>query len=227
MKLHTITVASLLGAGLLITSGCTKDDLEKEIEKIAKVNMVYVINTLDTDIIVHVTGMKDTLTVKPSQVALVPLTGEEANKVYYKTGSYTSKTANYQYGSAYAFVSTKCNGTGYIQDSTSGKGIIKIVNATNTDVIQGTSIIITDAHGSHVEFTNAATRCSVTDSGLSSSKLNIKKGDEVKIDINGHENTVKSPIDAPNGIDIDIILMDNNKTALAPLATYDDALKQK
>ena len=233
MKLRSIALASLLGAGLLMTSGCGTDDVKNAINDIAKPNVVYVVNGYDANITAYADS--DSALLQNAQMKVFALTGSSTTDVYYKIGQNASGHSSLAYGNAYLYVaSPTCNvttnGFGTMMDTSSGTGVVELVNATSgaytasttnsiTVNVNGNPHVITLASGTSVA------GCSKASTSLKISDLNITKGSKVSVTIGGttsKEYKVKDAV--PTTVDVDVVYLGGEKGVAVPLVKFDDLL---
>ena len=223
MKLRSIAFAGLLGAGLLMTSGCTEED----VADIVKTNMVYAVNGLGTDITVNATGANPE-DLAPNNVQTFALSGYETTDVYYTNTAGQSGTEHFSYGSAYLFAATDCEVShGVITDKASGLGQIKIVNLTLSDLPSSTAaIVITDtAGGTHTVNATTAGKCDKTTSSILVGSLALEVGKDISVSVaSGASHSITITKAIPTTIDIDVVVTGTDAGTIIPLASFGDAL---
>ncbi len=233
MKLHSIALASLLGAGLLMTSGCGTDEIKDAINDIAKPNVVYVVNGHDANITAYANS--DSALLQNAQMKVFALTGQSTTDVYYKIGENASGHTSLAYGNAYLYVaSPTCNvttnGFGTMTDTSSGEGVVELINATNVAYTATTTNSITvnvdgEPHPITVVGGTSVAACSKASTSFKISDLGIVNGSEVSVTIGGTTSKVYEVKDnVPTSVDVDVVYLGGEKGVAVPLVKFDDIL---
>ncbi len=234
MKLRTIALAGLLGAGLLMTAGCNETDVVKAAGDAAKFNVVNVVNGYNDTIIAHADDDKETL--KVGKQHAFALKGKSENAVYYEVGNNQSKETKFKYGSSYLYVaSDKCNlddGFGSIKDETTGKGEVRVINATNDQyTVNATNsvIVIVDGkeHKLSIPVGTSINGCDMEASATKIAELGIKKGSMVSVKIGDANATAPYKVknDIPTTVDVDVVYLGGTMAVAVPLPGFDDLAK--
>ena len=233
MKLRSIVLAGLLGSTLLMMSGCGSDDVKDLVNKLAKPNVVYVVNGYGEDIVAHADS--DTKIIDPSKLHAFALTGDDTTSVSYDFGGSTSATTEFEYGNAHMLVASHCgtltNGLGQLTDFSTGTGQVEVFNVTGSshDITTNTITIIVD--GTSTELT--ASSSEIADCGrvvanqligdlniVKGSKVQVKIGDSLAYPVPAYE--VK--VDVPSNVDISIVARTSTEAVFVPLIKWDDLL---
>ena len=233
MKLRTIALASLLGAGLLMTSGCNEDDIKDAVKDNVKPNAVYIVNAHPEAIQAY--ADQDSKDMKYKDVKTFALDGKDETTVYYKLNNNSSKKKEFKFGNAYLYVaSPNCNltnGLGYVEDTSTGNGIVELVNATNNKLVADNthSITITVDGKKHLLTLKSGTEvgaCTKATSKLKISDLGIKKGSKVSVTIGTTTSKVHEvEEEIPTSVDVDIVYLGGEDAVAVPLVKWDDLLK--
>lgn len=223
MKLRSIALSALLGAGLLMSSGCS--DI---LEDILEVNVVYTVNGTGGPVIFSVTGDVDTA-VADKEYAPHLLTGHSTYDVAYAPNGGVA-TVSYPAGSVYMYAATTCAAAGYLEHEVNANKV-NFANLHPTLNIPGSSanIVITQADG--------VTKHTMTDDiGLCSingapSLGGIVFENDMTISLDGGTTTAYTV----TGIDpdlvalgdrlkVDIVLFDDGSMTVVPMAGYDELI---
>ncbi len=236
MKLRSIILAGLLGGTLLMTSGCGSDDVKDLVNKLAKPNVVYVVNGYGDNIVAHADS--DTKTIAPSKLHAFALTGDDKTSVSYEFGGSPSATTKFNYGNAHMLVASECgtltNGLGQLIDSSTGTGQVEVFNVTGSPHDIATDTITIIVNGTRTDLT--ASTSEIADCGRvvaleNMGALNIAKGSAVQVEIGG--NTYPDPAyvvkdDIPSNVDISIVVRADTgaetEAVFVPLIKWDDLL---
>ena len=238
MKLRSIALAGLLGAGLLMSAGCTEDDVKDAINDLVKPNAVYVVNAYGTE---SITAYADSEsgTVANGDLKVFALAGEGDTDVYYTVGANSSDHTSLAYGNAHLYVaSDKCNvgtnGFGKMTDVSSGQGIVKLVNATDTELtadstntvtVHVTTSGTTTDHDLTLQSGTTVAACNKATSTVTIGDLGIVQGSVVSVTIG---NTTSDPYtvedNVPTTVDVDIVYLGGEKAVAVPLVKWDDLL---
>jgi len=236
MKLRSIALAGLLGAGMLMTSGCTEDDVKDAINDLLKPNVVYVVNGYGSDITAY--ANTDSAILANTEMNVFAMSDQEAADVYYTVGANSSEHTSLAYGNAHLYVaSNSCNlvnGFGSVTDVSTGTGVVELVNATNTVLTADSTNTVT------VHVTNGGTtvdtvltlqsgttvaECSKAASTVSIADLGIVQGSTVSVTIGA---TTSDPYtvqdDVPTTVDVDIVYLGGEDAVAVPLVKWDDLI---
>ena len=135
MKLRSIALAGLLGAGLIMTSGCGTDDVEKFVNNILNTSYITIANAANTqDFIVEGTVSSDT-TVNQDSTKFFGVVDHNDYTVSTQ-GSTVSDTFHKDGGYLFGLCS---NGAQAVSDSTDGHRI-NVVNLDSTNPIASQTI---------------------------------------------------------------------------------------
>jgi len=238
MKLRSIALASLLGAGLLMSTGCTEDDVKDAVNDLVKPNAVYVVNAHGTDAITaHADS--ESKPVANGDMEIFALAGQGNTDVYYTVGSNDSEHTSLAYGNAHLYVASDIcnvgtNGFGKITDVSSGQGIVKLVNATNaaltadstnTVTVHVTNNGTTDDIDLVLESGTTVASCAKATSTTKISDLGIVQGSVISVTIGS---TTSDPYtvedNVPTTVDVDIVYLGNENAVAVPLVKWDDLL---
>ena len=237
MKLRSIALAGLLGAGMLMTSGCTEDDIKDAINDLLKPNVVYVVNVYGAEITAHADSDSDTVANKKMKVFALSDEGDTTD-VYYEVGNNSSAHSALAYGNAHLYVaSSSCNltnGMGFVTDVSTGAGIVELVNATNAPLTADSTNTVT------VHVTNGTTTtdtdltlqngttvaaCGKATSTVTIGSLGIVQGSVVSVTIGS---TTSDPYtvtdDVPTSVDVDIVYLGGEDAVAVPLVKWDDLI---
>ena len=221
MKLRSIVLAGFLGAGLLMTSGCS--DI---LEDILEVNVVYTVNGTGASVVFSVTGDTDT-DVLDKEYAPHLLTGHSNYDVSYVPNGGVA-IVSYPAGSVYMYAATTCTGTGYLEHEVNANKV-NFANLHPTLDIPGSSanIVITQADGitTHA-MTDDIGSCSINGAP---SLGGIVFENNMTISLDGGTTTAYTV----TGIDpdlvalgdrlkVDIVLFDDGSMTVVPMAGYDE-----
>jgi len=235
MKLRSIALAGLLGAGLIMTSGCTEDDVKDAINDLLKPNVVYVVNGYGSDITAYADSDSELLNNKKMKV--FALSDEGDTDVYYKVGNNSSAHSSLAYGNAHLYVaSSACNltnGLGFVTDVSTGTGIVELINATgapltadstNTVTVHVTNGTTTDTVLTLQSGTTVAA-CGKATSTVTIGSLGIVQGSVVSVTIGS---TTSDPYtvtdDVPTSVDVDIVYLGGEDAVAVPLVKWDDLI---
>ena len=217
MKLRSIALSGLLGAGLLITSGCTEDI----IEDILKANVIYTVNGTVDSVVFAVTGDSDTTPVESQAYTPHLLTGSSNYDV-----SYTGITpVAFPYGSVYTYIATNCAAEGYLQHEINANKV-NFVNISGGDIPGNTnSIVITQADGTEHNVTEPIGDCGITgvtslDGMVFEQDMNVSIGGTVVYTVPELDPGLAA---LGSSLHVDIVLFDGNMTVV-PMLGYDDLL---
>jgi len=228
MKLRTIALASLLGAGLLMTSGC--GDVEDAIADALKVNVVHLANGATNEVEFTIAGDKELVAAQKSKMFI--LTGENS---YIVNNTAVDAERDLPKDSAHLYALC-ADDKGVMSDSaTGGTRQIDVFNLS-TKVIGSTSepLTITLYNGQNQELatTTVGTAKSLGNCGKVSVKfdktfnlVDVKKVkvNEANLTVPEYDDDVKAKIDSLNEVDFDIVIFDANvshpKGTIVPLAT--------
>lgn len=226
MKLRSIALSGLLGAGLLMTSGCGTDDVTDLVGDLLQQNVVYTVNGTGGDVTFTV-GTESNLVVDKAYNADL-LTGSDSYAVSYTpNGGLTPVSFNE--GSTYIYAATTCTGAGQLNHEVNANKV-NIVNLS-TEITPGevTSIVITQADGitTH-DVTEIVGGCAVT--GVPSlNGVVIENEMNIKVTVNGEviQDYTVTEIDPDlialgNTLKVDVIIFDDNTLSAIPIAGYDD-----
>ena len=220
MKLRSIALAGLLGAGLLMTSGCTEDDVIDAIKDALHVNVVYAVNGIaGTTVTFSATDQTDVPVVYKSFTAF-PLAGQSSYTVSYNGGS----AATINSDGIHLYVATSCNANGYLQSSEDANRV-QVVNLTTAPLV-GSNIVVQTSQGT-VSGSTSVNPCTV---GSISDFNNIVIENDMNISLDGGTTyTSITGIDAnylaiANNVKFDIVVFEDNNISLVPMAGYDDLL---
>ena len=227
MKLRSIALAGLLGAGLLMTSGCNEDDVLDAVGDLLQQNVVYTVNGTGGDVTFTV-GSESTLVADKAFNADL-LTGSDSYAVSY-TPNNGLIPVSFDEGSTYIYAATTCTSAGQLNHEVNTNKV-NIINLSNTEIVPGdtTTILITQADGTtQHEISETVTGCSV----IGTPSLNnvvIEDGMNIKVIVNNaltQEYTVTGIdpdlIALGNTLKVDIIIFEDNTLGVVPMATYDD-----
>jgi len=237
MKLRSIALAGLLGAGLIMTSGCTEDDVKDAITDITKANVVYAVNgyTDSTDITVGGTVYP----VTAYNLEAVPLTGDAQTAVSYTKNSNTSDESHFDYGNAHMYIATdnsNCSQAGslfYVRDSSTGTGKVEVFNLTLSDYDATQETVKVHINGGTVNervvaitATNSAVAsCQKVAATQTLADLNMQVGDTVAVEVNGQTSSAYTIEDnIPTNVDIDLVVFSNDNGVFVPLIKWDDLI---
>ena len=236
MKLRSIVLTGLLGTSFLAMSGCNSDDIVNAVNNVTKPNAVYVVNGYGNTITAHADS--DTATLSNRSVKLFSLSDNGDTDVYYKVGNNASPHTSLAYGNAHLYVaSSECNlhnGFGSLTDRSTGNGVVKVVNATNSPLIaQGTNSIVVHVrkNGTTSDTTltlpsgRAVAGCSQETTTFKIADLGIENGSDVSVTMGG---TTSTPyhvnFDVPTTVDVDIVYLGGENAVAVPLAKWDDLI---
>ena len=224
MKLRSIALSGLLGAGLLMTSGCSEDI----IEDILKANVIYTVNGTVSDVTFTVTGDTDAF-VASKEYAPHLLTGHSDYAV-----SYTPNTGlvpiSFPHGSVYMYAAANCTlaASGYLQHEVNANKV-NFVNLSETNLPGGTGlIVITQADGTEHTVTEDIGLCSIN--GAASLNGVVLEND-MNISIDGGSTTLYTVtgmdpdlIALGDKLKIDVVLFEDGTMNIVPMVGYDDLL---
>ena len=240
MKLRSIALAGLLGAGMLMTSGCTEDDIKDAIASVIKPSVIIAINATDASQDMKVEGIVDAskLTIPSGESQLYIPVGENSYSISYGT-NIAEKTFSKNTGNMYGM----CNTTGAVvtaESNTADKlAIANLTSGKITDVnitlgLDTTGDDQTDSYITEIVTVNACAKLSVF-GNLDTSEVNeaIINGESsgVKGDLTDDPDLQKS-IDKLGGTakfvlaitKYDAITPANTKGVIVPLVPAVDAL---
>ena len=242
MKLRSIALAGLLGAGMLMTSGCTEDDVKDAINDIAKPNAIYVVNGFQTGDITAFVGSESDV-VAAAEMAVYPTAGEDTTSVYYERNGGQSGAEDFAYGNAHMFLAAECDSTPssleFLTDSSTGEGTVEVFNVSGADHDISTDaekvFVIVDNNGvvDTIELTPPASsvvqNCHSVTASQKLGDLGIVQGSKVQIKVG----TTGTPYpstpytvedNVPTDVDIDIVVISSEQAVFVPLIKWDDLL---
>ncbi len=202
MKLRSIALAGLLGAGFLMTSGCKEDDI---IPRVASVNVV---NATVGDLSVTVDSSTKTVHSQGEFVPFPIVSTDDSINVSFNGGSTTSvaNDAIHVVG-----INTACNGE-YVKDTLDANKL-RVMNLSATTEVKITDVNIT-FNGVQVDIPNKIGICSVvsTHSGSINGTWTLQ--------INGGTvDTVNINNDLVSGVELIIYDVTSQKGTAIPLAS--------
>lgn len=184
MKLRSIVLAGLLGAALVMTSGCGTDDV-KDILGV-NTSALYAVNDLSGNIVVTVNGEQKT--VDAMGIAKVfPTTSRDDNlDVSYDNGASTDLgSVQLNNDGIYVYAATDCNASkDYLLDTYNGQKV-RVMNLTDAAIVKTDIVVKHD--GADVSIPENAAACAVTSTftgdttGIWSVTVNGKTYDDVNI----------------------------------------------
>ena len=227
MKLRAIALAGLLGAGLLMTSGC--EEVEDVVADALKVNVIHIANGATKEVEFNIDSDKKLIPEQKSKMYVVD--GEDTYNV-----NNTAVDASRDFSKDSAHLYALCaDDKGVMSDSaTGGTREIEVFNlSTKTigTVTDPLTITLYDAKNNKLATTTVT---NTTVGGCDKERVTFDKHFELvdvkKIKVNDanltvpeYEEDVKKKIDSLNDVDFDIIIFDANvsnpKGTIVPLAT--------
>ena len=235
MKLRSIALAGILGAGLFMTSGCGVDNVTDIVNDALKTNIIHLANGQEQPVRFQVDG---------------DLSGDEVVKAYTSTMVFVNGQDNYTvnnttvdapkiFSKESAHLYALCANDSVITDSATGNARkIEVINLSNT-------VIGTTEAGINVEFFNAvgevlasqhiAGAVGACERATIPNPEDLQLTDVKEIAVSGvhfvipdYDDDIKQKIDELNDVDFDVIVFDANTTdpkgAVVPLATPKELL---
>ena len=223
MKLRSIALAGLLGASLVMTSGCDKDD----VDDFLSANVIYTVNGINSQVTFSVTSDG---TSSSSYKKVVPhvLAGERIYTVSYNNGTGTHEFAH---GSVYTYTSTNdCGTTKYLAHEVDAERV-NIINLGTPLNSSDSYVEVFDSQGNSIaKSTESIGKCTV---GAVASLKSIKVENDMTINvtINGVVTDTYKLTDLnskllslANSIKVDIVLLADGSATLVALAGYDELI---
>lgn len=214
MKLRSIALAGLLGAGLVMTSGCGKDDV-KDILNI-NTSAVYAVNDLSGDI--NVTVKDEQKTVESMGIAKVFPTTSQDDKlnVSYDDGASTDLgSTQLNNDGIHVYAATQCDPTKeFLVDTYDGKKV-RVMNLTGAAIDKGNVVVTHD--GVPVTIPENAAPCAVTSTFTDDTRgiWSVTVDGEAYPDVNLTKNI---------GFEIVVYSTAPNVGTIVPLVGFDDIL---
>lgn len=219
MKLRSIALGGLLGAGLLM-AGCSA------LEELLKANVIYTVNGTGNDVTFTVTGDAAEV-VADKNASMHLLTGSDSYDVAY-TPNIVLTPATFAAGSVYMYAATTCSNApmGYLQHERNSNKV-NFANLSEVDIPGGTGlIVITQADGvtTHT-VTEAIGLCAITGvpslDGLvleNNMTVSLDGGTSTAYTVTG----ITPELAAVGSLKVDVVIFDDGSMTVVPMASYDD-----
>ena len=224
MKLRSIALAGLLGASLLMTSGCDKDDVEKALNDIFNTSYITIANGIGNPPDFTVSGSIGSVSVNSEKIGFVAAINDESYDVYVTGESATKKTFVKDGGYLYGYCTNATGKITDVVDDVSDGVRFGIVNLSQTHYI-GKDIEITLRNGNKISATVTVSTCDLT-TVAAFNDISIKDIQSVSLGVNSLNvpdfNTLDPKIqDAINEYgdtaEFDLVIFSSTSAALAPL----------
>ena len=227
MKLRSIAMSGLLGAGLLMMSGCSAEDVADLVGDVLNQNVIYTVNGTDISVTFSVTGATDTEVADRNFTAHL-LTGHDNYDVIY-TPSGGVDPKSFPAGSVYMYTATTCDALGYLQHEVNANKVNFVNLSANEISTSNTRIVVTQADGvtEHTLDENLS-GCQVTaapslDGMVLENDMNIKitNGPVTLFDytVTGLDPDLVAIQDR---IKVELIIFDDMTMTIVPMVGYDD-----
>ncbi len=229
MKLRSIVTAGLLGAGLLMMSGC--DWFEDKAEDALKPNVIHLANGQTSQ--VEFTIEDDSHLVDGYSSKMVPVTG---HNTYTVNNTQMNYPVDFPKDSAHLYA--LCENDGVLTDSaTTGARQIEVMNLSNTviDAGSGQTVTVTlyDASGTNIASASLAGQTLATCSretlpfpDFALSAVKTVEVNDVNYTVPPYDTDIAAKLDQLNDVDFDIVVFDttpgSEKGTIVPLATTSD-----
>ena len=230
MKLRSIALAGLLGAGLMMSAGCTEDDVVDAINDALKTNVIYVANATAGDV---------TYTIEGELNSNSQIVGANESKMFFTQGQDTYTVANSvnneprDFAKDSAHLYAQCNSEAIITDTaTGGARQIEVVNLSSTPIDAGSGqqvgITLYNAAGTVLASATLSgqTLAACAKEALPAMTFNLSDVKTIEVqDINytvpAYDQDVTDVLNSLNDVDFDIVVFDvaTQKGTVVPLAT--------
>lgn len=226
MKLRSIALAGLLGGALLMTSGCSSDDVLDAVNDVLKVNVIHVANAND-GVNFTVDGTDEVVSKDSSKMFIV-----EGKDSYTVSNGVNNSPEDFAKDSAHLYA--LCNNGSVLTDTaTGGVREIEVLNLSAAPINAGVDQNITvKVYNGVVELAtmnlggqtmSACSRAIVPAATFDLSDVTRVEVNGVVYDVPAYDSDVTAVLDSLNDVDFDIVIFDTSvgaeKGAIVPLAT--------
>lgn len=226
MKLRSIALAGLLGAGLVMTSGCGTDDVVDAVNDLLKINVIHLANGTSAPVDFAVTSIPDE-TVGSMASTMVVVEGNDN----YTVTAQGASSESFAKDSAHLYA--LCSSGSVITDSaTGGDRQIEVINLSGNiiDAGSGQTLAVTLYDASDAVLASASlagqtlaacSREALSFPAFSLSAVKTVGVNDVNYTVPAYDSDVAAKIDQLNNVDFDLVVFDPNaqKGTIVPLAT--------
>ena len=221
MKLRSIALVGLLGAGLLMTSGCGEDDVIDAVNDALKANVIHVANA-NSSVDFTVDGVAEVVDQNSSQMFVVE--GKDSYDV-----SYGVNTSQVSFPKDSAHLYALCaSGLVIIDSATGSPRQIDIINLSGTDITNGGSVTVILKRSGLTDVTATVTQSDACSKQALTFSDSFALSEITGVEVNGlayvippYDQDVEDVLTDLNSVDFDIVVFDPlaGKGTIVPLAT--------
>ena len=228
MKLRSIALAGLLGSVLLMTSGCSKDDVTDAVNNALKTNVIHVANGTGNVLTYSIEGELDSNSqdVNSHESKMFFTEGQD---VYTVSNSLNNTPKDFAKDKAHLYAQCAVSGDVLTDTATPSPRQIEIINLSDAEITSGGSVTVTlydknDVDIKHDTLNNTLAVCARATLDLDGVALkNVKTVEinDVNYTVPDYDQNVIDALDSLNDVDFDIVVFDaaTNKGTIVPLAT--------